>query len=360
MTRLATLVAELSAAHPPTAELWLDIAGVAARVASNSSDLLVRLAHYFGDVVAPPRPRADVRVTLIEARAPRFPLELRDWPREAGKRGKKERYADAPDGRLVAKVRTTMQFLLTADERLAVGPCLDNLNQVVNFIIAQYLGKRLDEGWALCHAAAVVLGNEGLAIAARSGSGKSTLALHLMRSGLSFASNDRVLIRHDGESCELLGVPKMPRVNPGTLLNNPSLAGLLTPERRARLEALPPGELWQLEEKHDVMISDVFGPGRTRYRAPLRALVILSWSVDATTPARFGPVDVGARPDLLAHVMKSAGVFHRQGNGGHAPPEARPEPGPYLRALRDVLVYEATGKADFDEAVRFCRGLLER
>lgn len=351
MMRLERLAAELSSTHPPSAELWLDLAGVAVVVRSSSVALTASLERYFDDSVSAPAPHADIDVHLVETSTPPLPIALQDWPREEGKLGPKERYADTPDGRIVAKVRTGMLFVLTATTRMAVGPCLANMNQVVNFIIAQYIGRRLDEGWSLCHAAAVALGTEGLAIAARSGAGKSTLALHLMSAGLSFTSNDRLLIRRIGQRCELCGVPKMPRVNPGTLLRNPDLERLLSPARRSAMEALPPRELWRLEDKHDVVVRDVFGAGRTRYRVPLRALVVLSWSVDAASPARFDPIDLGARPDLLERVMKSPGVFHREGSPG---------PVAYLRALGDVLVYEATGRADFEMGVAFCRRLLER
>jgi HprK-related kinase B len=359
MTELEKLAHELLASHPPTSALWLDFAGVLLLVRSSSRAVSEGLERYFGGLVTAPAAHADIRVDVLEAGTPRFELALRDWPREPGKVGQKERYTDAPDGRVIAKVRTGMFFVLTAGERIAVGPCLRNLNQVVNFIIAQYIGRRLDEGWSLCHAAAVSLGAEGLAIAARSGAGKSTLALHLMSAGLSFTSNDRLLIRRNGERCEALGVAKMPRVNPGTLLHNRDLSGLLRRERRAVLEALPPPELWRIEEKHDVMVGDIFGAARTRYRVQLRALLVLSWSLDAEGPARFLPVELGERPDLLERVMKSPGVFHRTGCWTHAPPEARPEPGAYLRALRGLLVYEATGRADFSAGVAFCRRLLE-
>ena len=45
------------------------------------------------------------------------------------------------------------------------------------------------------------------------------------------------------------GIPKLPRINPGTALNNPSLRSILSPERRAELEGVDAGELWSLEEK---------------------------------------------------------------------------------------------------------------
>jgi HprK-related kinase B len=357
---IASLAGDLLKDLAPNHELWLDIGGVTVHVRSNSRPLCDALSKYFSDLVVPPSPREDICVAALEAEPRRFPLEFRDWPREAGKVGKKERYADAPDGRVVCKTRTGMQFLLSRDELVAVGPCRANPNQVINFIISQYLGRRLDEGWALCHAAGVSLRGQGIGIAARAGAGKSTLALHLMSTGLSFMSNDRLLIQRSGALPELAGVPKMPRVNPGTLLNNPDLADVLPPERRAELERLDQAELWQLEEKYDVMVPDVFGPGRCQYRAPLRALIVLNWTRAASAPAEFERIEIGERLDLLDLVMKSPGVFHRDGQGRSAAETARPDPQVYIRALAGVPVYEATGRADFDVGVGFCRRLFER
>jgi HprK-related kinase B len=357
---IASLVDNLIDAYTPRLELWLDIGGVAVQVRSNSAALVAELTRYFADLVVDAQPRAGISLAAIEAPPPRFALEFRDWPREPGKVGKKERYADAVDGRIVYKTRTEMQFLLSPEALVAVGPCVANPNQVINFIISQYLGKRLEEGWALCHGAGVALRGVGLGIAARAGAGKSTLALHLMSSGLSFVSNDRLLIKKSGSLAELAGVPKMPRVNPGTLLNNPDLAGILTAERRAELASMGKAELWQLEEKYDVMVRDVYGPARCTYRAPLAALVVLNWSHSSTGLTRFEPVDLSDRRDLLDLIMKSPGVFHRDRRGRSAAESARLDPDLYLRALSGVPVYEAKGRADFEIGVSTCRRLLER
>ncbi len=358
-TTISALADQLVAAYPPKHELWLDIGGFSVNVRSNSSELLGVLSKYFTDLVVREASRADIRVVALEAPPPHFPLEFRDWPREPGKVGKKERYADALDGRVVYKTRTQMQFLLSRDDLVAVGPSLANDNQITNFIISQYLAKRLDEGWALCHGAGVALGGRGLGIAARAGAGKSTLALHLMSSGLNFVSNDRLLIKREGAFSELAGVPKMPRVNPGTLLNNPDLAAILPSERREALQRMSTAELWQLEEKYDVMVPDVYGPGRCTYRAPLAALLVLNWNHGAKEAAGFHRVELTERPDLLELVMKSPGVFHRDSDGRSATETARPEPESYFRALVGVPVYEATGHADFDVGVSFCRRLLQ-
>jgi HprK-related kinase B len=357
---IASLAGDLLRLHAPNHALWLDVGGCAVHVRTNSTALREALATYFADLVVAEAPRAHIRISALETEPPRFPLNYRDWPREAGKVGKKERYADTPDGRVVFKTRTGMQFLLAREDLLAVGPCVKNPNQVINFVISQYLGRRLDEGWALCHAAGVAWNGRGIGIAARAGAGKSTLALHLMSTGLSFVSNDRLLIRATSGQTELAGVPKMPRVNPGTLLHNPDLAAILPAERREELERMEPGELWQLEEKYDVMVRDVYGPGRCLYLAPLRALVVLNWARAADRPARFAPVELGARQDVLELIMKSPGVFHRDAEGRSAAETARPDPDVYLRTLAGVPVYEATGRADFDVGVGFCRRLLER
>jgi len=251
-----------------------------------------------------------------------------------------------------------MHFLLGRSELVAVGPCVKNSNQVVNFIISQYISRRLHEGWALCHGAGVAVSDRGIGIAARAGAGKSTLALHLISSGLSFVSNDRLLIRRAGpnEAAEMAGVPKMPRVNPGTLLNNADLAGILPAERERELRQLPTEKIWDIEEKYDVMIDRVYGPNRCHYRTELTALLILNWSNRSSEPARFDQVDISARGDLLSLVMKASGVFHRNVDGKTTAESL--DPAEYVSALRGVPVIEATGRADFARGVGFCRELL--
>jgi HprK-related kinase B len=358
---IAEYAAQLRRAQAHEARLWLRVSDFVVALRSNSQRLLDDLTAYFGSLATVSEPgRPDITITAIEADPPALPVPYREWPREPGKLGKKEAYADAADGRVICKLRTGMHFLLGTSDLLAVGPCIENSNQVVNFVISQYISRRVHEGWALCHGAGVALGDRGIGIAARAGAGKSTLALHLMSSGLSFVSNDRLLIRRAGsdDSSEMAGVPKMPRVNPGTLLNNPDLAGILPAARERELQQLPMEKVWDIEEKYDVMVDRVYGPGRCQYRAELAALLVLNWSNAASEIARFEPVDIAARSDLLSLVMKPPGVFHRNVQGRAASESAALDPAEYVSALRGVPVIEATGRADFARGVRFCRELL--
>jgi len=233
-TDIAVLSRELERQYPAPHELRLEFGGCLILVLSNSEELLASLREYFGDLVQPgaghAADAADVQIRALEAAPPDFGYAFREWPREAGKAGQKEQFFDLRDGRVVFKVRTGMQFLLGRSDLVAVGPCLANSNQIINFINSQCISERLHEGWSLCHASGVArpspLGARGIGIAARAGAGKSTLALHLMSSGLCFLSNDRLLIKDTGHGAEMAGIPKMPRVNPGTLLNNPDLHGI--------------------------------------------------------------------------------------------------------------------------------------
>lgn len=366
VTRISALSRELERQYPARHALWLEFGGCRIQVRSNSEPLLAALRDYFGDLIQAGRTaKPDVLIRAYEAPPPRFGHALRDWPREAGKSGQKEQFFDLADGRVVFKVRTQMQFLLGHEDLVAVGPCLANNNQIINFINSQCISQRLHEGWSLCHAAGVALhvpggGGRGIGIAARAGAGKSTLALHLLSNGLSFVSNDRLLVKNSSARAEMAGIPKMPRVNPGTLLNNPDLHGILPADRQRELEQLSRAKIWDLEEKYDVLIDKVYGKGRTLYRADLVGLVILNWSwKDSSARTRFEPVELAERRDLLELVMKSPGVFHRDASGRSASDTSRPDPTSHLEAVRQTRVWEATGRPQFDLGVSFCRRLLE-
>jgi len=183
-------------------------------------------------------------------------------------------------------------------------------------------------------------------LAGASGTGKSTLALQLLARGCDYLSNDRVLLRREGAGVRLLGVPKLPRVNPGTLLGVPGLAATLAPSDRARYSALPAAELRSLEHKHDVDVAALFGSGRMALSARLEAALVLAWRFDAG-PARLERVELARRPDLLESLMKPVGLFYEPD------PAERPadfSPRRYLECLAGVPVLCLSGGVDFEAA----------
>lgn len=356
---LETLAASVSSDIALSHEIGIHVDGFHATVRTNSARLTERLRDYFRSSDGAPTP-GTLEILALQAPPPELRLDFLDWQRDPGKQGRKEAYCDLPDGRVILKVRTGMQFFVGATVRLAIGDCEANDNQVINFVIAQYIGWLSSRGAALCHSAGITHAGRGLTIAARSGAGKSTLSLRLMSRGATFVSNDRVLITAiDGEA-RMHGVPKQPRVNPGTLLNNPDLTRVLEPQRIEQLRRMPIDALWDLEEKYDVDVERIYGPGRWQLSCPLDAVLVLNWSRKESAPATFRQVDLRERRDLLELIMKGPGPFHRGDDGVFSRDDAAPDPEPYLANTAMVPCYEAIGRVDFEAAADFCLRLLER
>ena len=167
-----------------------------------------------------------------------------------------------------------------------------------------------------CHAAAVRTAQKGLAISGLSGGGKSTTMLRLMEiAGTQYVTNDRLLVRRQDSVTGALGIPKLPRINPGTIVTNARLAGLIDEEREEELRTLEPDELWHLEEKYDLHIDDIYGPGRISHDAHLTDFWVLNWSRDSATATEVKKVELDDRPDLLSAIMKSPGPFYQGADG---------------------------------------------
>ncbi len=355
MSTIADMLAGgLAAPH----ELFLDLGDCRIKVSSNSSGLLAELDSYFGAFVAGPGP-VDLSITALEAESPSVPLDLTVKEPDPGKDKVKEEYADLPGGRLVRKKLTGMVFLFGQGVNLAVGPCLENPNQIVNFINNRYIEHKLNRDCLLGHSAAVAHLKDGrmrgLALAGFSGAGKSTLAMHVMSRGALFVSNDRLLVRDSGAGLSMYGVAKLPRINPGTALNNPDLHSVVPDDDRQRFQDLEEGDLWELEHKYDVFLDKSFGEGRFVLTAPMHGLVVLNWRRGAgESSIHF--VKAHERPDLLPAFMKAAGLFYLPPGG--AQNWSDPSLEAYTALLSRCDLVEISGGVDFDRAADFCMEYL--
>lgn len=329
------------------------------RIRSNSAELVDKLAAYFTHVHGDGSAPNPTEIIAIEQPAVDLPIGFTDWKREPGKTGRKDSYFDFDGGRLVRKVRTGMVFLQSRQKLIACGPCLHYDNQVINYINSQYMNWLQNHGWLICHAAGIVQDNRCMAMAGFSGGGKSTLMLRLMeQSDRNYLTNDRLFIKSADRHTRAVGIPKLPRINPGTIVHNPRLHPLIEETERDRLLSLPADELWHLEDKYDAHIDQLFGEGRIQPEAGLHALLILNWRRDDKQPTALNQVELAERHDLLAAIMKSPGPFYQRDDGSFLMDDETLSEQPYLDILQDVAVYEMTGKADFNAAEDLIRPIM--
>lgn len=307
-------------------------------VESNNAKLIEILRAYFQEWVTSAVEDTAIVITAWECEIPEFDLDFTEY-KESPEKRVKEVYADIESFRLVKKTKTGVHFAIGREEWLALGPLCQYSNQLINFVNAIFMEINLQEEALLFHAAGVAKDGEGIVIAAQSGKGKSTTSLLLMNNGLDFVSNDRVILRKESEGFEMIGVPKHPRVNPGTLLNNPKVKHLLkSPER---FEGKSKEEIWQWEEKYDVMIPDVYGASKFPLSAKAKAFLIIDWG-DSEEEVSLEEMTLASRPDLMPAIMKKPSLMTPRIHEEHKDHEAQD----YLRFLEGLPVYILQGKID--------------
>lgn len=342
----------------------LKFADMVVTVHSNEPMLLAALADYYrsygrahnaGHSESAP---VALDVYAIEQEDVGNELAWQEVPREAGKQGRKEGYLDVEGGRWIKKFKTSMSFLQRPNHPVAVGPCVSNLAQVVNFINNQFLNHYLRQGFTLGHASAFCVNGKATAIAAGSGGGKSTLMLRcLEHPQRRFLTNDRILFKQTDHGAHAVGVAKLPRVNPGTLLHSNRLRHILPESRQSALRLMTQGELWTLEEKYDVQVEDEYGADRVQLSSQLTRLIMLDWSLDSTESTQLERVDLAQNAQVIEGLRKRPGPFYQDRQGAFADLEAIDSVAHYCDALANVDVYRLTGKIDFDCAYELINAL---
>jgi HprK-related kinase B len=314
--------------------IHMRVSGYPVRVAVNDRRLEKVVRRYFEPFLSPASAGA-IRVTgvLGEPCLDRSALKV---VRQPGKRPKIA-YYDHDGARVILKKRSGVVHYLWRDRAYAIGDLVRHPQQLFNLVGLAFGSALRRKGHLALHASGVARGGAGIAFAGPSGSGKSTLALALMEFGCDYVSNDRVFIGEGADGVELTGVPKWPRVNPGTLLASDRLRSLMTLDEIAKYRTLSRAELWGVEDKHDVPIESVYGRGRLALRAGLEALYVLAWKNGGGPPA-VRPVAPDGRAEALLPFIKTE---------AYDPPSQPAAASARLSVLlQDVPVYRVSGGAD--------------
>jgi HprK-related kinase B len=349
-------LASIRRTYRPEQAFGLRISGVPIALRTDAPRIAERLRDYFAPYTTPvappaPDPPGVSTVHLIQGEPVYDTARLRDVPRRLREQGIKEAFYDAGGFRVIVKRRTGVTIYVADPDHYVVGDLARNFNQAVNVIMAVYAKAMLVRGYIMLHASAIVGAADGVAFASASGFGKSTVALALVERNQHLVTNDRLFVRPSNDGLiEMVGVPKKPRVNPGTLLRLPSLSPLVSDEERARYAAMTPEELWALERKHDVDVDVLYGPGTVRLSGVLRGIFLLRWSpLDRGWNVRTLPPQ--DRAAALEPLLKTAGVYDLT-------PAPAAERQLRLREIASAVpVYDVRGRADVE---RLADLVLER
>jgi len=337
-----------------TSELRLAFHGMAFKVLADDNEILNLLRDYFSGLTETEATTATTQQRVYLVNSPLDPGRINWTPVERSKvspLGLKEAYVDVPEGRWIHKVRTGMVMLQALTDPMIFGNLREHISQVINFINNQFLNYQQRQGYLLGHASAFNIDGCVTAIAASSGGGKSTLMLKALETDKArFLSNDRILFRPEDGQVRILGLAKHPRVNPGTLLNSQRLLFILPEHERKRFDAMPQSQLWDIEQKYDVMIPEVYGENRAALSGCLKNLVLLDWSLEACEPTVLAAVDIEATPGALEGLRKSPGPFFQEADGSFPPEQCRGAD-VYAENLRGIKVWRLAGKVDFDRAI---------
>lgn len=313
------------------------------KVSSNSGLLLKELNNYFKEWLVNPTEN------FIHLFADHNPDLGFDFPfenyQETGKKRIKEQYYDEGRIRLVKKTKTGVHFGIEGNNCFAFGNLEKYPNQLINFMNAVFMEKNLDDQSLLFHAAGVAKDGKGLVIAAKSGKGKSTTALKILNQGLDFISNDRVIISNSGAGFDMIGVPKHPRVNPGTLLNNEKVKHIL--HQPQRFEEMSQQEIWDFEEKYDVLVDEVYGKGKFKLKSKSMGLLIIDWG-DSEAELELNELELNKRPDLLPAIMKTPSLMTPMAFGKFKNKSEKD----YLNFLNGFPVFILEGKIDTEKGLK--------
>ena len=265
-------------------ELNLAMGDSTFKIFSNSRLLLDTLSSYFSHIVAN-TVRGSSVIYVIEHPGFNLDIPFSSWGNTYDESEKSVSVYDLEDGRLVYQAASRMLFLQSDEFRIALGPCEENPNLVIDFILNQYMNDLLRNNWQVSKAACIEVGGVGIALASEKQIDRSTLLLKLMNfDEARFVTAEDLFLKENDGYLEARGVAKLPHVFTAVVLDIPQLIGLLPSGRRDELLSLSKKEIWSLPESYEVDVEVLYGLEKIVHDTAVQLLVVLDWSLESKNP----------------------------------------------------------------------------
>jgi len=113
-------------------------------------------------------------------------------------------------------------------------------------------------------------------------------------------------------------------------------------------------ELWDIEEKYDVFIKELYGDQRIQDLSQLEAFIILNWQRQSQDPVTMTQINLQEQRHLLKAIMKPSGPFYQDTQGVFQKDELDLNEEAYLSMLSDIKIYVARGGIDFSQLTKLC------
>lgn len=329
--------------------------GFVVQVQANDYRIISALDDYFEKFIHEFPVQIHAVVNAYEDEAEKIEILMQTRQPEPGKTNLKEMYTCEEGALMIHKIKTGVNFLIHDVQRIAHGPLLNNINQLVNFINNIKMDDLLQKAEGqIFHAAGVSKNFVGMGLAGQSGRGKSTLCLKLLGGGIDFVSNDRLVVDQEDGYLMMNGIPKYPRVNPGTVLHQPNIQSIMTGEEIETYSAMSKEELWPIEKKYDVKIEKYFDACEFKFDAEMKYFVFINWDPSSDAEMSLQEINIANRKELLPHVMKSPGLMLPKSKSRLEPLSEKA----YVDLLSHCTLMEISGGVDFEKARQDLLSLL--
>lgn len=266
---------------------------------------------------------------------------------ETEKTKMEEMYFSEKDSLLIHKISTGINFLYKDVERIAHGPILKHMDELINFINQIKLDDLLQKtGGQILKAAGISKNFVGMALSGPSDQDISRLCLKMLGDGIGFLGSECLVLENQDGYLMMNGTPKYPKVSLEVILSQPNLHSVLSQNELDYFSPMSREEILKRKKSYDVRTDQHIQGSDFNFDAELKYLIVFNWETDSEEETSLKEIEIKNRKDILSKVIKRPGLMVPKSKSrlDSVSDEV------YIDLLSKCKVFELRGKVDFDAA----------